>query len=143
VNIFYHPIPEYSTYNMRFFLRTLILTKYYLIQPALIDECLSGYNKDYTTTLKNIQGDTMMRWLVIHKISSGFAPLPDFTIEQNEILVLMPGSVPLETIAKIKNIPLQKVEEVVNDILKISGVETIDKLTKYARERFLEMPKYI
>jgi len=120
-----------------------LFTKYYLIQPALIDGCLSIYNNDYITNLKNIQGDTMMRWLVIHKIASGFAPLPDFTIEQNEILVLMPGSVPLESIARIKNIPLQKVEEVVNDILKISGVESIDKLTKYARERFLEMPKDI
>jgi len=118
-----------------------LFIKYYLIQPQLMDECLIKGHADYIAVLKNMESDIMLKWLVVHKLSSGFSPLPDFTIEQNEILILMPGSVPLERIAKIKNISLQKAEEIVNEILQISGVNSIDKLTKYARERFKEMPK--
>jgi len=71
------------------------------------------YNSKRSCKKWNIAVRSVQNHCINNKIPSGFAPLPDFTIEQNEILVLMPGSVPLETIAKIKNIPLQKVEEVV------------------------------
>ncbi len=62
---------------------------------------------------------------------------------QNEILVLMPGSVPLETIAKIKNIPIETVEKEISEILRISGVKSLNQLTKYARERFKEMDEHV
>lgn len=122
---------------------TSLFIKYYFIQSKLMDQFLSEYDNDYKNMLKRIEGDTMLKWLVIHKLSSGFVPLPEFTVMQNEILVLMPGSVPLETIAKIKNIPIETVEKEISEILRISGVKSLNQLTKYARERFKEMDEHV
>jgi len=118
-----------------------LFTKYYVVAPTLIDECLSKYGHEYIDILKKAEKDIMIKWLLVRKISNGNSPLPEFSIEQNEILTLMPGAVPIETIARIKNMPLEKVEEAINEILKISGVESIDKLPKYVREKFNEMTK--
>lgn len=112
-----------------------LLAKFYLADQELVNECLSSYDEKYRNKLLKNTHDIMQKWVVVHKLKRGAVPLPEFSIEQNAILVLLSNDIPQSAIAIIRDLSPDEVTKQLREIMRIANLRSLRSLAPFAKSR--------
>jgi len=114
-----------------------ILSKVSSLNSSDFLSCFYEFGDDFANTIEDYHKNALKNWNAIYSSMNGSSLLQGLEAFEAEVVLLLSNGLTNTSIAKVKNIPLKKVDSTISKICNQLGLKTKAELVQYANAFFL------